>query len=286
MQTLLNAKPLSRYVGSEIAGRAQDFTGGEAGKAIYQLFLERGLLVFRDQQLSPEEQVAFCKQLGPVSHRGLNMKKGVDIAHVSNNRPDGVLGFGEMQFHADHCFYQWPLKALSLYAIEVPGEGGDTLFSHAGEAYDRLPAATKERIAGLEGLHLYDFSGNGVANYSGNYNGRFQEDKVNPETSVRWRHPLVWSHPETGRKLIFVNRTSTARIYDVPHEEGEAILGELTGHVDDPELIYRHKWRVGDFLVWDNRILQHARTDFDGKLPRTMRRVPIAENSPAATAAA
>lgn len=260
--------PLSRYVGVEVQGRVQDFLNEEGKSALYKLFLEHRVLLFRDQDLDADEQVQFATMFGDVSKRDYMAKAQGGYAHISNSRPDGVLGDGELFFHADHCFYPEPMKAICLYAIEVPDVGGETSFADAAEALRRMPTELRQRIDGLIGLHLYD--------YAGDYTHRMLEENTSPD-APRHEHPVVWRHPETGHEILLVNKISTARINGLPKEEGDALLDELASYVDDEELIYCHKWRPGDLVIWDNRALQHARADFDRSKTRTIRRVPLVE---------
>lgn len=257
--------PLSPALGVEIVGldlaRGIDGATGDGLRAAWQ---RHHLLVLRGQTLDQAAQVRFANLIGPVSHRGAYMKE-VDASHVSNVRPDGILGSGVLHFHSDHTFFRHPLRAICLHALEVPASGGDTLFANAMLAFDNLPAALQARIAGLRSLQLFD--------YRGDYNRRTLERDA-PADAPRCWHPLVLEHG--GRKVLFLHMHTTARIDGLTDGEADALMDELHGYIADPVIGYRHVWRPGDVLLWNNIALQHARTDFDPTQRRTLRRVPIA----------
>lgn len=259
---------LSEFVGVEVPGRVQDFMNDQGKGILYKLFLEHRVLLFRNQDLDGDEQVQFAEMFGDVSRRDYMAKAAGGFAHISNNRADGILSNGELFFHADHCFYPDPLKAICLYAIEVPESGGETKFADASQALKRMPAELRQRIEGRTGLHLYD--------YAGDYGNRMLEENTSAD-APRHEHPIIWSHPETGQEILLVNKISTAKINGLPREEGDELLDELASYVDNEELIYCHNWRPGDLLIWDNRALQHARMNFDPAQKRTIRRVPLVE---------
>lgn len=258
---------LSPALGVEIGGLdlAKPFDASAAA-ALREAFARHHLLLLRGQRLDETDQVRFARLFGPVSHRGAYMRQ-VDASHVSNAREDGILGSGVLHFHSDHTFFRHPLKAICLYAIEVPKSGGDTLFANVMDAYDNLPGALKRRIEDLVSLQLFD--------YSGDYNRRTLERDA-PADAPRCRHRLVRVDPVSGRKLLFLHLHTTARIDGLSDEEADALMAELAGYIADPAIGYRHVWRPGDVLVWNNITLQHARTDFDPAERRTLRRVPIA----------
>src|SRR3546814_20562341 len=146
----------------------------DQGKGIlYKLFLEHRVLLFRNQDLDGDEQVQFAEMFGDVSRRDYMAKAAGGFAHISNNRADGILSNGELFFHADHCFYPDPLKAICLYAIEVPESGGETKFADASQALKRVPAELRQRIEGRTGLHLYD--------YAGDYGNRLLEENTSAD---------------------------------------------------------------------------------------------------------
>lgn len=223
------------------------------------------LLLFRHQTFSAEQQVAFSKLFGPISHRSPAMKVK-ETALVSNVAPDGVLGDGELLFHSDNTFFQHPLKAIGLYAMEIPSVGGDTLFANAHLVYDSLPADVKRKLAGLSSLQTFD--------YGGDYNKRSTLEAVPPDAPVA-QHPLLWTNPVSGRVALFLSEHTTVRINGLSRDEEEALIALLRRHIEDPRFCYRHKWTVGDFVFWDNVCLQHARETFDRKQARTLRRTPV-----------
>ncbi|MBT5433223.1 MAG: TauD/TfdA family dioxygenase, partial [Rhodospirillaceae bacterium] len=210
-------------------------------------------------------QMRFATLFGPISHRGVFMKTR-DFTHVSNAREDGILGGGVLDFHSDHTFFRHPLRAICLYAIEVPGSGGETLFSNAAMAWANLPADLKARIQGRRSLQLFD--------YNGDYNRRCLERDAAADAPRCW-HPLML-HDKAGGTVLFVHPLTTAAIDDLSEPETDALIDELAGYIADPTIGYRHTWRPGDVLIWNNMALQHARTDFDPSERRTLRRMPIA----------
>lgn len=223
------------------------------------------LLLFRSQTFSAEQQVAFSKLFGPISHRSPAMKVK-ETALVSNVAPDGVLGDGELLFHSDNTFFQHPLKAIGLYAMEIPSVGGDTLFANAHLVYDSLPDEVKRKLPGLSSLQTFD--------YGGDYNKRSTLEAVPPDAPVA-QHPLLWTNPATGRIALFLSEHTTVRINGLGKDEEDALIALLRRHIEDPRFCYRHKWTVGDFVFWDNVCLQHARETFDRKQARTLRRTPV-----------
>ena len=259
--------PLSPALGVEIAGLdlSLAFDEGTAA-ALRDAYRDHRLLLLRGQALDQAAQVRFATLFGPVSHRGAYMKEA-DASHVSNARPDGILGSGVLHFHSDHTFFRHPLKAICLHALEVPSAGGDTLFADVLAAYDHLPAVLKARIADLSSLQLFD--------YSGDYNRRTLE-KDAPADAPRCWHAMVREDADSGRRLLFAHMHTTAAISGLSDDEADALMEELAGFVADPAIGYRHVWRPGDVLLWNNIALQHARTDFDPREKRTLRRVPIA----------
>lgn len=263
--TTLSIRPLSPALGVEVM---VDLAAGLDDALLAELealFAEHHLLLFRGQDLPEETQVRFARHFGPISHRSPAMRDK-DTVMVSNTEPGGILGNGVLHFHSDNTFFPAPLKAIGLYAIAVPSEGGDTVFSNVRLAYENLPAGLKRRIADLTSHQVFDFAGD--------YNHRTSLETTPPDAQ-RARHPLVWDNPDSGARVLFFSELTTARIEGLDETEEEDLIAELRGYIGDPAITYRHRWRAGDFLFWDNVMLQHARTDFDPAETRTLRRTPV-----------
>jgi taurine dioxygenase len=192
---------------------------------------------------------------------------------ISNIREDGkqigALPDGEMHFHTDQCHQERPAKATMLYSIEVPSVGGNTLFANAYAAYDTLPDAIKRKIEGRKALNAYDYDA--AATIRGT--------KLRDGVPSYW-HPIVRTHPATGRKALYVNRLMTIAIEGMADDEAEDVLNTLFDHQEQRKFVYEHVWRVNDLLLWDNRCTLHARTDFSDKERRLMRRVAILGEKP------
>jgi alpha-ketoglutarate-dependent taurine dioxygenase len=233
------------------------------------------ILLLRDQALSEEDQVRFAECFGPPA-RTINVNntgKHPAVMLVSNIRKDGkpigALPDGEMHFHTDQCYIEKPAAASMLYAIEVPRVGGNTLFANAYLAYETLPAEIKHRIDGRKAVNAYDYE-----NASTIRGTRLREGVP------QYTHPVVRTHPATGRKGLYVNRLMTIAIEGLPQAESDAVLNVLFDHQEQRRFIYEHVWRVGDILMWDNRCTLHARTDFSSAERRLMRRITILGEKP------
>lgn len=267
---------LSPALGAEIIG--VDLRQGiddEFAVRLLEIWHRNLVILLRDQRLSEEDQVRFAERFGPpaVIHTKQFAQRHPSVMLISNIREDGkpigALPDGEMQFHSDQCYQERPAMASMLYAIEVPSKGGNTLFANTYAAYETLPAEIKRRIEGRRALNAYDYDtastkrGTKVAAHVPSY-----------------VHPVVRTHPVTGRKALYVNRLMTVRIEDIPEEESSELLDLLFDHQEQRQFIYEHVWRVGDILMWDNRCTLHARTDFRADERRLMRRVTILGEKP------
>ena len=180
-----------------------------------------------------------------------------------NGEPIGALPDGEMMFHHDMLHARVPHKGTCLYSVEVPPEGGNTLFANCTTAYDTLPAALRDRLEGRRAFHHY------------NYGSVQKGDGKGTVAFAESMHPVFRTHEETGRKAVYVNRLMTERIDDLPKDESDRLLAALFDHAENPDWVYEHRWRVGDLLIWDNRCSMHARTDFSSGHRRLMLRTTI-----------
>lgn len=223
----------------------------------------------RDERISAVNQVDFAKIFGDIVIRqdyDVEQSAVTETQFVSNTREDGIVGDGEFAFHHDQLFQENPLEALILYGIEVPAEGGETSFVHTTRAYDAMPESVRQWIEGKSCLQLYDFKGD----YTG-----FQDLESASPGSPRANHPILYREPGMDAVGVWVNRLTTIRINELPMTESQELIDEMFSYLRNESIIYRHKWRKGDLLIWDNRILQHARGPFDKSLPRTLRITPI-----------
>ena len=187
------------------------------------------------------------------------------VANVTVDGEKGDLPEGEMQFHADQCYYELPTKGAVLYALEIPSKGGNTLFASTYRAYETLPRELKERIAGREAVFTYDAYGN-----------PYKRKALDLSKVPHFVHPIVIAHPATRRPALFVNRLMTDSIVGMSREESEPLLERLfREHLEQRDNVYEHVWQVGDVLIWDNLSTVHARTDFDPKERRALRRTAI-----------
>ena len=263
-------------LGAEITGI--DLSGAldpAAVAAIRKAFLDRHLLVFPEQRLSDDDHVRVCEIFGPVQPERMNpdladtAKPGVHF--VSNTRPDAILPHGDIVFHMDQVQYETPCLAMSLYGIEVPSSGGETLFANAIAAYDSLSSEMKQRLASLKALNCYLYD-------SPNMLRRVTERE---EHAPRAIHPVIRTHPETGRKTIHVSRLSTDYIVDLDTDESDALLETLFETLEENRFVYQHRWRQGDLVIWDNRCVMHARNDYDSvNERRLLRRVAVTGDRP------
>jgi taurine dioxygenase len=277
--------PTGQALGAEIQGvdlrqiEAADFA------AIYRAWLDQQVVLFRGQQLSDEDLIAFSRRFGeldwaPVQESGRRFVEGhPEIYIVSNVMENGVpigsLGAGEATWHTDMSYLEDPPKASVLYALEVPPAGGNTYFSSMYRANELLPSRLQQRIAGL------------LLKHDGTYNsgGYVRQGAVavdDPLTSPGTYHPLVPTHPETGRRLLYLGRRRNAYLGGLALAESEALLDELWSYAVREECCWQHEWRVGDLVMWDNRCTMHRRDAFDRDARRIMHRTQIkGEASPA-----
>ena len=272
----IRSRPLSPAIGAEIIGAdLSKPISDEVFAAIVDIWHRNLVILLRDQDLTEDDQVRFGERFGPpaVSHTRRFTTKNPAVMLISNVRENGqligALPDGEMHFHSDQCHQERPAMASMLYSIEIPSKGGNTLFANAYKAYETLPAAIKGRLEGRKALNAYDYE-----------NASTQRGtKVREGVPSCW-HPVVRTHPDTGRKALYVNRLMTVAIDGMPETESEELLNTLFEHQERPEFIYEHIWRPHDLLLWDNRCALHARTDFSADERRLMRRLTILGEKP------
>ena len=278
--------PNRAALGAEITG-VNLRTLDDAGFArLLQAWHDHSVLLVRGQNLSDQDLIAFSRRLGdldwaPIQETGRRFVEGLPEIYIVSNvtlngEPIGSLGDGEAVWHTDMSYLEVPPKASMLYALEVPPTGGNTSFCTTYGIYDALPARLKERIAGLEIKH------DGTYN-SGGYLRQGVTPTDDPMTSPGAVHPLVCTHPATGRRMLYLGRRRNAYLVGLELSQSEALLDELWGFVDRPEFAWEHAWRVGDLVLWDNRCTMHRRDAFDPKSRRIMHRTQVkGEQRPAA----
>jgi len=273
-----DVRPLSPLMAAEVVGldlrRPLD---AATRNAVYDAFLRYQVLCFRDQALSKEEQIAATEQFGELE-RHMPKNRGAEIAllHVvSNLGPDGKpMGrIGSQAWHSDKSFRPLPSLATFLHAVSMPPDGGDTCFANMYTAYDALPAIDKAALEGLRVVHSWATSRTHKDGYVVS-----EEEKRDAPPMV---HPLVRTHPETGRKCLFLGGHAS-HLDEVPFDEGRATVVRLEEFATEPRFVYRHKWRQGDLLMSDNRCLIHrADQNFDAaRYPRMLHRTCLRGPAP------
>jgi taurine dioxygenase len=276
----LVVKPLSPALGAEIAGvDLREDLSAETFAEILDTWHKHLVILFRGQSLSEDDQIRFAQRFGELQKRTRPPEAINEAGHtkypqltmlVSNIRENGKLigslPDGEMHFHSDQCYLEKPATGTFLYALEVPAEGGDTLFLNMYKAYEELSRELKAHVDGRKALnaYLYDSTTRAV-------NG----SKVDFTAHPHFIQPIVRTHPDTKRKALYVNRLMTFTVDGMDDEEGGALLNKLFDHIEQDRFIYAHRWRVGDLVLWDNRCTLHARTDFSDKERRLLRRYTV-----------
>ena len=275
--------PTGAALGAEIRGvNLAERLGDNAFAVIERAFDEHGVIFFRNQKITPPQQVAFTRRFGEIDFNIFGERWSVpgspEIVVVSNvtdnGKPIGVKRAGE-NWHSDMCYTPRPPRGTMLYAHEIPMLHGlplgDTEFASAAAAWDALPGQMQDFLASRRAT--FDFVGRKRAVPVSR-----QEIDRNPPVS----HPVARTHPKTGRKCLYVMRDDCTGIDGLEREEAEALIDALADHVVKPAHIYRHQWRPGDLLMWDNCTVQHrAIQDYDLPQRRVMHRTTMGGAAPA-----
>jgi len=265
------ARPLTQNLGAEILG--VDLARGVDEKlfaAIYQAFLRYQVLLFGTQELPPGRQVEFARSFGPVQIHVMNQYHAdgfPELYRLSNldasGNPNGRHpDKGTLVWHTDGSWQRVTGQATIIYAEVVAGEGGETHFCDMYGAYERLSPAWKQRLEKLRAVHNLDFS-----RTRRHAEERMTEAQRNAVPPVD--HPIVRTHPDTGRKCLFLG-DHAEYVLGMDYDDGRAMIEELNALIVHPDLVYEHHWRPGQLLVWDNRCVTHRATEYD---PATQRRV-------------
>ena len=272
--------PLTDHTGAEVMGL--DFTQPidiETRAALNHAFAERHVLVIRDQHFTPEQFKAAAQLFGELQahdKKERHVAGHPDVEYISNDEMvDGKRIIPGETFHTDHSNHPRPPKATTLFAVELPTSGGDTQYVNMHDAYDDLPEATKREIDGLKAVHVYQ------SKYSPRSLGTISEESRRnlPPPGI---HPLVRTHPENGRKALFLNPVRMESIVGMEDKEALALIDELMRHATQKKYEYRHKWRHGDWVMWDNRSVMHqANPDYDMSQRRYLYRLMLKGETPA-----
>jgi taurine dioxygenase len=272
--------PTGAALGAEVRCGDLRTLDDDAFARVLDAWHAHSVLLFRGQALSDHDLIAFSRRFGeldiaPVQENGRRFVEGLpEIYIVSNVKVNGEaigsLGDGEAAWHTDMSYLDVPPKASMLYALEVPpaGAGGNTSFCSMYAVYDALPAALKARIAGLKIKHDGTYNSGGYVRLGVTPTG-------DPRTSPGMMHPLVCTHPNAGRRMLYLGRRRNSYIGGLDLAESEALLDELWSYVARGEFAWEHAWRVGDLVLWDNRSTMHRRDSFDPATRRVMHRTQV-----------
>lgn len=277
----IDVVPISSALGAEIRGVDLSRVDAADLKAVHDAWLEHVVLLFRDQELSDDALADFSRNFGELdlappmeTSQGVTHPEILVVSNVKENgKAIGTLGDGEAIWHSDMNYMEAPPTGSLLYSLEVPPEGGDTGFCNMYKALDTLPSDIRRRIDGLSIKH--DSSTN-----SGGYLRQGSKAVDDVRTCPGAVHPMVCTHPETGRKSLFIGRRRHAYVMGLPLAESEKLLDEIWAHATRKELTWHHRWRVGDVLMWDNRCAMHRRDSFDPATRRLMHRTQIKGSKP------
>jgi taurine dioxygenase len=283
---MIEVRRMGPQIGAEILGVDVRKLDDDSFRPIYRAWLDYNVLVIPEQELEIEDFLAYSRRFGRLSPHPSKMTRhetypeltvmGVNKFDAEGKLNEVIYRRGAAGFHTDGAYDAEPFKATQLYALAVPSRGGDTLFANGYAAYDALPQRIKDRLEGRLGLFTYG--------------GRRKATELLNEEDRDWtpvRHPILRTHPETGRKSLYFDPGKILSIEGLEAEESDALLDELAGYMVQPEGQYRHKWRKGDIVIWDNRCSYHkAAGDYPPEEDRIHWRVTIKEFAPAARAAA
>jgi alpha-ketoglutarate-dependent taurine dioxygenase len=276
--TGFEAIPTGASLGAQIAGVDLRDIDEPTFARVLDAWHRHCALLFRNQSLSDPDLIAFSRRFGeldwaPIQESGRRFVEGMPEIYIVSNvkvngEPIGSLGDGEAVWHTDMSYLELPPKASMLYALEVPPSGGNTSFCNMYAVYEALAPALKARIAGLKIKH------DGTYN-SGGYVRQGVTPTDDPMTSPGAVHPLVCTHPDTGRRMLYLGRRRNAWLIGLTLNDSEALLDELWSYVERPEFTWEHVWRVGDLVMWDNRCTMHRRDAFDPGTRRIMHRTQV-----------
>jgi taurine dioxygenase len=276
----MNIRRLTDHAGAEALGI--DLTrpvSAEAKAALNRAFIDHSVLVIRDQTLNPAEVLTAVELFGtifPQHNTRFAIPECPEIHYISNqdHLPDGKRYIPGEGWHTDHSNDTRPPKATVLHAVTLPDRGGDTQFANMAAAYAALPAAMQDRIAGLIAIHIYQSSHSARKLMS-------LSDANKERVPNAVLHPIVRTHPENGRRSIYINPIRIEGILGLDHKEALPLLDELLEHATRQEFQYRHEWRPGDVVIWDNRCLLHkANGDYDMDQTRYLYRVMLQGDVP------
>ncbi len=272
-------RPLGGKIGVEVSGVDVKKLDDSGFAEIYRAWLGANVLVVTGQELEIDDFLRYSRRFGVVLPHPSKMTRHPDypeitLLGVNKFGADGTLDMaiyrrGAEGWHTDGAYDQEPFKATQLYALAVPSRGGDTHFASMYAAYDALPQRLKERLDGLNGAFTYG--------------GRRKKTALLNEEDRDWKpvfHRIVRTHPETGRKALYFDPGKILRIESVDEQESDAIIAELTELMIQPDAQYRHQWRKGDIVIWDNRCSYHrAAGDYPPEEDRIHWRVSIKERA-------
>ena len=283
---MITVTRVGKHIGAEISGvdltqPLSDDTFAQIAKA----FFDNEVVFFRNQKITPAQQVAFTQRFGILEQhvrKESRLPGHPEILVVSNLLDDKGNAIGAQDagrfWHSDLSYKKEPSLLSALYAVEVPAKDGkvlgDTNFTSTTAAYDALPEAMKQRLQGLNNVHSYRYYRNKNAQAQKEDAARggrvVQEHALTEEQLISVpdvEAPIVRTHPVTKRKGLFINEAHTSAIVGLPQAEGDALRDEICQHIIKPEFQYRHSWQAGDLLLWDNCAALH-KANFDYDLPQ------------------
>jgi len=279
-----DVRPFAEKVGAEIVGLDLSRPLNDADFArVHKAHLDHHVVVFRDQQITPQQQIEFSRRFGVLQIHVLKqflLANHPEILIVSNIVENGQpvgLGDAGKYWHSDLSYKELPSLGSMLYAQELPSEGGDTLFADMHLAWETLPEHLRKAVEGRSAVHSY------TSRYREGHNAQNWRPTLSAEQLAQVvvvSHPIVRTHPENGRKALFVSEGFTTHIVGLPEDESQQILNELYAHSVRAEGVYRHKWQENDMVFWDNRSLIHLAGGTPDHLRRRLHRTTIQGDAP------
>ena len=280
----INARPLSDALGAEIEGvdLAQPLDD-ETFAAVHSAYLEHQVIVFRSQSLTPDQHVAFSRRFGDLEIHVMAqflLPGHPEVLVISNDKkPDGEAAGIEdagRYWHSDLSYLPQPSLGSILYGIEVPPEGGDTMFAGMYAAHDALAPSRRDELADKRAIHHFGSRWSKEKNKAG---VRPTMSKAQTNKTPPVDHPIIRTHPETGRKALYGGGFCIG-VVGMEDDGGRELVEDLTDFATQPEFIFTHTWRAGDVVFWDNRCVMHHATVFDTKHRRYMNRTTIKGDTP------